>query len=147
MKPLYRSLVITALLSLASAGPGPLVLGQHGGHGAPPAPRGPYTGPYTEKLRVSKEGDVTFSTLTAAGEWLISPGKYRFEHVVEGDEHFVRFERGDATAVQPPIRVRCRLVPLKKPAKRTEIHALVNSGGSRTIEAIQVRGESVKHVF
>lgn len=146
MKSLHRPLVITALLSLASAGPGPLVLGQHGGHGAPPVHQAPQ-GPYTERLRVSKEGDVTFSTLTAAGEWLISPGRYRFEHVVEGDEHFIRFERGDATATQPPVRVRCRLVPLKKPAKRTEIHALVNSGGGRTIEAIQVRGESVKHVF
>ncbi len=145
MKSLHRPLAMTALLSLALAGAGPLVLGQHGGHGAGalPAPQGPYT----ERLRVGKEGTVTFSSLTAAGEWLISAGRYRFEHIVEGDEHFIRFERGDATAVQPPVRVRCRLVPLKKPAKRTEVYTLVNSGGGRTIEAIQVQGESVKHVF
>ena len=146
MKRYQLSYAISSFVALLVAPASVPVHAQHAGHGgtmsAEPAR------PYTEKLKIGKDGTVAFAGPTVLGEWVLKPGTYRFEHAVEGADHFVAFTPSDAPPSEPPsVRVRCRLVPLKKPAKRTEIHALVNSGGSRTIEAIQVRGESVRHVF
>ncbi len=97
--------------------------------------------PYTEKLRIGKDGSVTFPGPTVLGEWVLKPGTYRFEHAVEGTDHFIAFTVSDAPLSEPPsVRVRCRLEGMKKPAKKTEVYAQVNSGGMRQLERIEVQG-------
>jgi hypothetical protein len=84
------------------------------------------------------------------GDAVLKRGKYKFEHVVEGEEHFIAFRRVDDPAVEAweqVIRVRCRLEPLNKPAIQTELYSTVTARGERTIERAQVQGESIKHVF
>lgn len=137
---------ISSFVALLMAPASVPVHAQHEGHGgtmsAEPAR------PYTEKLRIDKDGAVTFPGLTVLGERLLQSGTYRFEHVVEGEDHFVRFTRNDAPPSEPPsVPVRCRLEGMKGPAKKTEVYALVNSAGMRQIERIQVKGERVRHVF
>lgn len=124
---------------------------QHGGHTETAMPEKPYI----EKLRVNDQGEVKFSGDTRVGDLLLKRGKYRFEHVVEGDDHFIAFWRTDQTAKhadsapanQQGLRVRCRLAPLGKPAKQTEFYSTVTVRGDRTVESLQVQGENVKHVF
>lgn len=137
---------ISSFVALLMAPASVPVHAQHAGHGgtmsAEPAR------PYTEKLRIDKDGAVTFLGPTVLGERLLQPGTYRFEHVVEGEDHFVRFTGGDASLSEPlSVRVRCRLERMKGPAKKTEVYAQVNSAGMRQVEKIQVQGESVRHVF
>ena len=124
---------------------------QHSGHTEIAMPERPYI----EKVRVNDQGEVKFSSDTRAGDLLLKRGKYRFQHLVEGEDHFIAFTRIDqpgkqadaATANQEALRVRCRLEPLGKPAKQTEFYTTVTVRGDRTVERLQVQGESVKHVF
>ena len=145
-----RPTVMAALVVLLSAYTSAPAHAQHGGHGTPAAsaPAPAREGPYAEKLRIGEDGTVAFSAPTVVGELLFEPGRYRFEHTAEGDEHFIGFSSSDSPSDAPPAaRAKCRLERLKKPAKRTEVHALVQGNGWRLVEWIQVRGESVKHAF
>ena len=136
---------VFSLLALLVAPASVPVHAQHAGHGGAMSAE---SRPYTEKLRLDKDGAVTFLGPTVLGERILQSGTYRFEHVVEGEDHFVGFTRDDAPPSAPPsARVRCRLERMKGPAKNTEVYALVNSAGMRQLERIQVKGESVRHVF
>lgn len=146
MKRYQLSYAISSFVALLVAPASVPVHAQHAGHGgtmsAEPAR------PYTEKLKIGKDGTVAFAGATVLGEWILKPGTYRFEHAVEGADHFVAFTPSDAPPSEPPsVRVRCRLEGMKKPAKKTEVYAQVNSGGMRQLERIEVQGESVRHVF
>ena len=147
MKPSHWPYVVSSFLALLVTGAGLSARAQHGGHGGGgPAPVPDR--PYTEKLRVGADGSVTFKGAAILGNRLIPPGTYRFEHSVEGSEHFVQFRGIGASPDSPPMaRVACRLERLKKPAKKTEVYALVNSAGVRELDRIQIQGEDVKHVF
>ncbi len=146
MRSSHRSFVVRSCLALllaAAAGPG---RAQHAGHGAAAGPEP--ARPYTERLRIGDDGAVTFPGPTAVGDWLLKPGSYRLEHAVEGGEHFIAFISSEALpAGAPAVRVRCRLEALKKPAKKTEVYALVSGGGARRVDWIRVQGESVAHLF
>lgn len=145
-----RPTVMATLVVLLSAYTSAPAHAQHGGHGTPAAsaPTPAREGPYAEKLRIGEDGTVAFSAPTVVGELLFKPGRYRFEHAAEGEEHFVGFSSSDAPSDAPPAaRAKCRLERLKKPAKKTEVRALVQGNGWRLVEWIQVRGESVRHAF
>lgn len=141
-----RSFAVTIMFVLSVGSFGLSVWAQHSGHGEVAMPERPYI----EKLRLNKDGQVKLSTDARVGDAALKRGKYKFEHVVEGEEHFIAFRRVDESAVEAReqvIRVKCRLEPLNKPAKHTELYSTVTGRGERTIERAQVQGESVKHVF
>ncbi len=147
MKSSWRLVVVNPLLALSLVAASPPARAQHSGHGGPvAAPE--FDRPYTEKLKIGEDGAVTFPGPTAVGEWLLKPGRYRFEHAVEGEAHFISFSRSDTpTSAPPEVRVRCQLERMKKPAKKTEVYALVYGAGARKLDRIHVQGESAKHVF
>ncbi len=105
-------------------------------------------------LKVGKKGDVTFRQETKVGEMTFKPGRYRFQHRVEGDEHFVHFTEwtqpyapgGAAGPVAHPGEVRCRIEPLGKKASQTAVYT-ISEGGARRVTKVVVRGENVAHIF
>ena len=151
MRPGSKSFWLILLLNLFLGYFNGLALAQHGGHTETAMPEKPYI----EKLRVNDQGEVKLSGDTRVGDLLLKRGKYQFQHVVEGEDHFIAFKRTDppgkqadlAMANQQALRVRCRLEPLGKPAKQTEFYTTVTVRGERTVERLQVQGENVKHVF
>ena len=89
---------------------------QHSGHGEVSIPERPYI----EKLRVNKDGQVKLSKDARVGSAVLKRGRYVFEHIDEGEGHFIAFKRVDVSGVEAReqvIRVKCRLEPLNKPAK------------------------------
>ena len=142
-----RRFFALALMSVLALGYFNLpVRAQHSGHGEIAMPERPYI----EKLGVNKDGEVKLPDDARVGYAFLKRGTYRFEHVVQGEEHFIAFKRVNESAVEAEeqiVRVRCRLEPLNKPAKHTEFFSTVTAKGTRTIERVQIQGENVKHVF
>jgi len=151
MRPGNKSFWLILMLTLTVGYFNYPAMAQHGGHTGVAMPEKPYI----EKVRVNDQGEVKFSGDTHVGGLLLKPGKYRFQHVAEGADHFIVFKRTDLpgeqadsdASDQPALRVRCWLEPLDKPAKRTEFYTNVNVRGDRTVERLQVQGENVRHVF
>lgn len=152
MRSKNNSLVATAMLVFLLGVFSLPAAAQHSGHDAS-APAGrPYIDekPYAEKLRVNEQGEIKLSGETRVGGVFLKSGKYKFQHMVEGEDHLVLFERvdwPDAQAEQALFRVKTKLEPIDKPAKRTEFHSTVSIKGERIVQKIYVQGESVKHVF
>ena len=103
-----------------------------------------------EVLEVGKKGEIVLASKATLGSLVLEPGRYRFQHRMEGAEHFVRFEKlRPATHYDPyrrgsrePEEVKCQLEPLDSEAKRTEVTTV---GGK--ITKILVRGENFAHTF
>ncbi len=148
MTSVHRSLAVVASFVFSFAGNSRPARAQHGGHGGGSVAKEESRpeGRSTEKLKVTEEGSVTFKAQTAVGEWLLDPGTYRFQHVVEGEEHFVRFGTSDPQSAEA-ARVKCGLEPLRKPAKKTQVYVTWYGSRIGRVERIEVRGESVRHVF
>ena len=152
MRPKNNSLVASAmpifLLGIFSLS----AVAQHSGHDASAPAGSPYLDerPYIEKVRVNEQGEIKLSGDTQVGGVFLKKGRYKFQHVVEGEDHLVSFERvdrPDAQAEQATFRVKSRMEPIDKPAKRTEFHSTVSIKGERIVQRIYVQGESVRHVF
>ncbi len=149
MRPKNNSLIASAMLIFLLGIFSLPVAAQHSGHGTSPAPS-MSDRPYIEKMRVNEQGEVKLSGETLVGGMLLKSGKYKFQHVVEGEDHMVSFERVDrpeAQAEQALFRLKTRLEPIDKPAKRTEFHSTVSIKGERIVQKIYVQGENVRHVF
>ena len=123
------------------------------------APQAAAAEPREHELKVGKKGDIEFSKETIVGELRLKPGRYQFQHRVEGAEHFVRFEalatttpsaQKLATGLGVPAStagdVKCRVEPLSARAKDTTLHLLNEDAGQRLTKLL-VRGESVAHLF
>ena len=155
MQPRSKSFWLILMLTLTLGYFNGPAMAQHSGHGGGIGEVPRDAKPYIEKLRVNDQGEVKFSGDTRVGDLLLKRGKYRFEHVVEGKDHFVVFNRTDspskqadsATVNQQALRVRCWLEPLDKPAKRTAFYSTVTVSGERTVQRLQMQGENVRHVF
>lgn len=130
---------------------------QHGhpGHGTPqhehPAA--------IQEVRVGKSADVAFAREVRVGDVTLKPGKYRLQHRVDGEEHFVRFEALATTAPSsqktaeglavPAGRVgevKCQLEPLPDKIDATKLYLLNEESGQRLMKVV-IRGENVAHVF
>ncbi len=112
-----------------------------------------------QELRVGKSADVAFARDVRVGDVTLKPGRYRLQHRVEGDEHFVRFEalataapsaQKTADGVAVPAgragEVKCQLEPLPDKVEETKLHLLNEEGGQRLLKVL-IRGENVAHVF
>ncbi len=133
---IVTSIMLTFLLGILSL---PAVA-QHGEHG--------------DNILIGKKGEVTFNSAVRAGAVSLSAGRYQVQHVVEGLDHFIVFNKivsGSAyhTGVsgKDAARVKCRTEPLTEKAKYDEIRLGVNSAGEKTVEEILIKGENVKHLF
>lgn len=105
-------------------------------------------------LKVGKTGEVTFDKETKVGDLTLKPGRYRFQHRVEGDDHFVHFTEftkgiraGESGAPKAhPGEVKCRIEPLSKKVSQTTIYS-VDEGATKRVTKVEVGGENVAHVF
>ncbi|GMR22192.1 MAG: hypothetical protein BMS9Abin37_0525 [Acidobacteriota bacterium] len=109
-------------------------------------------------LVVGEKGVIHIETEMRAGDLVLQRGRYRVEHRVEGDVHFIKF-----TLLFTPYRresrrlereVRCTIVPLKTKAGRTAIFTVQKAfvdGNTHVffdeITRMEIRGENVAHVF
>ncbi len=108
-----------------------------------------------DELKVGKTGDITFRTETKVGDLTLEPGRYKFQHRVEGENHFVHFTEWSKpysyyeTAGGPkahPGEVKCKLEPLAKKVSGTKVYTTAD-GGARRVTRIEVGGENVAHIF
>ncbi len=83
-----------AILVLAWLG-GP-ARAQHSGHTGATEPQRMYG----EKLQVGADGAFTFSAPTLIGDLLYKAGRYRLDHAVEGEDHFVTLTNVERPAEQ-----------------------------------------------
>lgn len=105
-------------------------------------------------LKVGKTGDVTFSKQTTVGDMTLKPGRYKFQHRVEGDDHLVHFT--EWTKPYPagsgggpkahPGEVKCRIEPLSKKVSQTMVYTM-DEGATQRLTKVEVGGEDVAHVF
>ncbi len=107
-------------------------------------------------LKVGKKGDVTFAKETKVGDLTLKPGRYTFQHRVEGDDHFVHFTEvtkgsaysgaGGGVPKAHPGEVKCKLEPLSKKVESTTLYYDTEGGVNRLIK-VEVAGENVAHLF
>lgn len=95
-------------------------------------------------IHVGKKGEITLSSPLRVGETMLKPGKYVFQHVVEGDDHVLVFKTATG---QEAARLKCRLESLGEKAKETALYTRAGDGGERILDAVRVQGEDVKHVI
>jgi hypothetical protein len=107
-------------------------------------------------LKVGKNGEMTFDTETKVGDITLKPGRYRFQHRVEGEDHFVHFTQwtaqnpyrpGETGAPKAhPGEVHCRIEPLAKKAAQTKVSLQKEDSAYRLVR-VEVAGENVAHLF
>lgn len=107
-------------------------------------------------LKVGKNGQMSFDTETKVGDLTLKPGRYRFQHRVEGEEHFVHFTQwtaqnpyrpGESGAPKAhPGEVHCKVEPLARKVTQTKV-SLHKEDGAYRIVRVEVGGENVAHVF
>ncbi len=105
---------------------------------------------------MGKTGEVTFSNEMRVGDLILRPGRYKFQHRVEGADHFVHFTEvtkgssysgsGGGVPKDHPGDVKCALEPLTKRVSQTTVHSTKENGVSR-VTRVEVRGENAAHVL
>lgn len=104
-------------------------------------------------IKVGKTGEVRFDSEVRVGDMTLKPGRYKFQHRVEGSDHFVHFTEWTkqrlpeetGTPKAHPGEVKCTLEPLNKKVSQTTIYSSTE-GGNHVIK-VEVAGENVAHVF
>ena len=108
-------------------------------------------------MKVGKTGEVTFDKETKVGDITLRPGRYKFQHRVEGSDHFVRFTEWTKpfygattlfrdTEIAQPGEVKCGIEQLSKKVLQTTIYTIDEGNGAR-ITKVEVEGENVAHIF
>ncbi|GMR24108.1 MAG: hypothetical protein BMS9Abin37_2607 [Acidobacteriota bacterium] len=102
------------------------------------------------KTIVGKKGTMHLTTETRVGDLVLEPGRYQFQHHVEGSEHYIEFtgvtKYTDRKIKGVGGRARCRLEPLSAKASSTAVSSAKQDGIVR-ITRVRVSGENVAHVF
>ncbi|MEZ5398809.1 MAG: hypothetical protein R2729_04015 [Bryobacteraceae bacterium] len=140
-KRLVLSLLVAAAMLLFYSGTA--IAAQHE-HAAQPE----------KALKVGKTGEVTFDKETKVGDMTLKPGRYKFQHRVEGSDHFVHFTEWTkpypsyetGTAKAHPGEMKCRIEPLSKKVSQTTIYTRSEDGINR-LTKVEVGGENVAHIF
>jgi hypothetical protein len=107
-------------------------------------------------MKVGKTGEVTFDKETKVGDVTLKPGRYKFQHRVEGSDHFVHFTEWTKSGPGPitvstapkahPGEVKCSVEPLNKKVAATTLY-LTTEGDAMRITKVEVEGENVAHVL
>lgn len=111
---------------------------------------------HEQALKVGKKGDIALTTETMVGNMMLKPGRYRIQHRVEGEDHFIHFTEvtghdvygthGGGVPKAHPGEVKCKLEPLPKKAKATTIY-IDSEGGMSRLTKVEIAGENVAHLF
>jgi hypothetical protein len=108
-------------------------------------------------MKIGKTGEATFAKETRIGDLTLQPGRYKFQHRVEGAEHFVHFTEWTKaipsssiqTTTEPkahPGEVKCRVEFMNKKVANTTLY-LTAEGDAMRITKIEIGGENVAHFF
>ena len=103
-----------------------------------------------------KKGMVKLNETAWAGNVRLKSGMYHVKHVIEGDKHWLIFKKvGLRAGYQGGLmwegkevaRVECRVEPAGKSLRNTKVILSERSGSARSIQAIQIAGEKVRHIL
>jgi hypothetical protein len=106
-------------------------------------------------LKVGKTGEVTLQKETIVGNMTLKPGRYQFQHRVEGEEHFVHFTEWtkqnplSGHSGEPKAQageVKCQVEPLNKKVSDTTLF-FTTEGGTQRLVKVEIEGENVVHVL
>lgn len=106
-------------------------------------------------MKVGKTGEITFDKETKVGDVTLKPGRYQFQHRVEGSDHFVHFTEwtkpnpyspSSGAPKAHPGEVKCSLETLNKKVASTTVFLTTDGDGMR-VTKIEVGGENVAHLF
>lgn len=106
-------------------------------------------------LKVGKKGETRFNSPTKVGDLMLEPGRYKFQHQVNGADHYVHFtewsERNPYTFIpgdptDHPGNAKCRLEPLADKVKQTAVFT-AKEGGHMRVTKILIKGENAAHLF
>ncbi|HVN22051.1 MAG TPA: hypothetical protein VMU05_24910 [Dongiaceae bacterium] len=95
------------------------------------------------KLGVREVHKVTFATSVRIGTNVLPAGEYVVRHSMEGQDHFMLFERIHSKDV---VKVKCTLVPLPKKAG-DDVTVFQTAGNEKVLQELIFSGETAKHVF
>lgn len=141
-----KSFLTGALLVFVLGASSTLLFAQHshGGMSGPDKQPGTMSQDKQQGMMlVGKKGEMKFTSATRVGQTVLQPGTYMFQHMIEGADHVVIFKKnGDEMA-----RVTCRLEPLDRKAKKTALYTHQGDAGEVILDALEVRGETVKHLI
>lgn len=101
-------------------------------------------GEHDHGIKTGKKGETTFKSPTKIGDFLLEPGRYKFQHRADGGSHFVHFT--SLKSRKDSVDVECKLEPLNSKSKYTGV-TVIDEGGIRRVTRLQVRGENVAHLF
>ncbi|HEU5335123.1 MAG TPA: hypothetical protein VFU27_04125 [Terriglobales bacterium] len=85
---------------------------------------------------------VDLSEQAKIGSQVLAKGEYRVTHEMEGSEHIMIFKKG-----KDQFRFKCNLEPLQAKANATQFWYATDASGSKVLEALVFRGDTVRHVF
>jgi hypothetical protein len=84
---------------------------------------------------------VDLTNQAKVGSQVLPAGQYKVSHTMEGAEHVMLFQKGDQQ-----YRVKCNMEPLTQKARATQ-YFYEHATGERVLQAIEFRGDTVRHVF
>lgn len=103
-----------------------------------------------------KTGMLRIADSVWAGDVQLETGMYHVKHVVSGDKHWLVFKsvtlgagyrEGSMAEEQEVVRLECRVEPTEKSISNTKAIFRRNSEGKKSIQEIQIAGETVKHIL
>jgi hypothetical protein len=82
---------------------------------------------------------------------------YQVQHVVEGSDHIIIFNKMEMPAAyrhgntpvakEPAARIKCKIEPVDKKVNNTKITLRTNAAGEKEVAEVQVPGEAFRHVL
>lgn len=103
-------------------------------------------------LKLEKSGDLKLKVTTLLGDIRLKPGRYQLVHRIDGSDHLVELLEVTGDTSSAPVTVagagavKCRLEPLKHPAKTTTVTTR-REGDAARVTKVLIRGEDVGHAF
>jgi hypothetical protein len=111
-------------------------------------------------VKIGRTGEISFEKEARIGALTLQPGRYKFQHRVEGADHFVHFtewtQRLPGDQSYPPAslsgpkahlgEVKCRVQFLNKKVADTTLY-MSTEGDAMRVTKIEVGGENVAHLF
>ena len=110
----------------------------------------------SQEVVTGKKGQLHFTTQVKAGNAILKPGMYQVQHLLEGGGHVIVFQEmgmpagykmGNTPVGKEVARVQCKVEPVTKAVKNTQVTLRTNVAGEKEIAEVQVAGEAFKHLL
>jgi uncharacterized protein YwlG (UPF0340 family) len=110
----------------------------------------------SQEVITGKKGELHFTTQVKAGNAILKPGMYQVQHLMEGSGHVIVFKEmgmpagykmGNTPVGKEVARVQCKVEPVTKAVKNTQVTLRTNVAGEKEIADVQVAGEAFKHLL